>query len=240
MRCKLFPSKGLGCQQDRGWLQTAAHAGGRLSTWTLLFLHSTSELAEVISLVATCLPQTLGFCPSSPQNCTISVCSRLGQLLTAWYHTSKGRRLSTSKSRQFHPALWPQISLPNLDQMQASFFRHETKDELKPSLDTIERRTKKEVIGYGHTPWELHETHNPQAKTCGQVVPLNRKFSVTWNLVEPGILFKKLFHFPELFILQGDAIVYTSTGTSSVFIHWQQIYPTGNIQSFKLSQKLSI
>lgn len=148
MRCKLFPSKGLGCQWDRGWLQTAAHAGGRLSTWNLLFLQSTSEIADVISLVATCLLQSLGFCPSSPQNCTISVCSWLGQLLTAQYHRSKGKRLTTSKSHEFHPAQWPQISLPNLDQMQASFFRHETKDQLKPSLDTIEGRTKKEVIGY--------------------------------------------------------------------------------------------
>lgn len=62
----------------------------------------------------------------------------------------------------------------------------------------------------------------------------NKKFSVTWNLVERRLLFKKLFHFPESFILQGDAVVYPqNTGTSSIFINGQQIYPTGNIQGFK-------
>lgn len=39
-----------------GWLQTAPQAGRRLSTWNFPFLHSISKLADVISLVATCLP----------------------------------------------------------------------------------------------------------------------------------------------------------------------------------------
>lgn len=61
-----------------------------------------------------------------------------------------------------------------------------------------------------------------------------KKFSITWNLVELRILFEKEFHFPESFILQGDAVVYTqNTGTSSVFINGQQIYPIGNIHGFK-------
>lgn len=75
----------------------------------------------------------------------------------------------------------------------------------------------------------------PRQKHMDKLSHSNRKFSVTWNLVELGILFKKLFHFPEFFIPQRDATVYTqSTGTSSVFINWQQIYPTGNRHSFKL------
>lgn len=56
MRPRLFPSKGFGLQQDWGWHETPPHAGRRLSTWNLPFLHGTSKLADVISLVATRLP----------------------------------------------------------------------------------------------------------------------------------------------------------------------------------------
>lgn len=40
----------------------------------------------------------------------------------------------------------------------------------------------------------------PRQKHRDKLSHSNRKFSVTWNLMELGILFKKLFHFPELFI----------------------------------------
>lgn len=56
IRWRLFPSKGFGRRQDWGWHETPPHAGRQLSTWNLPFLHSTSKLADVISLEATCLP----------------------------------------------------------------------------------------------------------------------------------------------------------------------------------------
>lgn len=107
-----------------------------------------------------------------------------------------------------------------LNKMNASFFR----DELKPSLGTTERRTKKEVITY-----DINTI--PRQKHMDKLSHSNRKFSVTWNLVEPRILFQKLSHFPELLILQGDAPVYTQS--IACFMNWQRIYPAGNTHSFK-------
>ena len=118
--------------------------------------------------------------------------------------------------------------------MHAAFFRDMTRGELKSSLGTLGRKTKNEVIRYGHTSVERHDAHYSQAETHGQATALKQEILRHLELVELGILPKQLFHFPELFILQ-DAAAYTeNTETPSVFINGQQIGPNGNVHNFKL------